>query len=156
MGNVALLGALVRLLLPDGLPFLEQAIANRMGGSLAEANVLAAREGNARCVRQHVLQGDTRLEPASAPVAPGRRTTPLFPVSTTDSRSIRTGAWSLDRPVLTDLCTACALCALFCPEGAISKVDGSIVIDYLHCKGCGICEVVCPVRNAVAMEEVAA
>lgn len=156
MGNVALLGACVRMLLPDGLPFLEQAVAARMG-ALAGANVLAAREGYARCTRQHLLEGDTPLEPAPAPpAASARRQAPRFPVSTTDSLSIRTGAWSLDRPVLRDECTACALCALFCPEGAISRVDGAMAVDYLHCKGCGICEVVCPVRHAIAMEEVAA
>ena len=55
-----------------------------------------------------------------------------------------------------EACTACAVCALFCPEGAISRRDGSMVIDFLHCKGCGICEVVCPVRNAISMEEVRA
>jgi pyruvate ferredoxin oxidoreductase delta subunit len=58
--------------------------------------------------------------------------------------------------VLTTHCTACALCALFCPEGAITRVDGTMVVDYLHCKGCGICEVVCPIRDAVEMEEVPA
>jgi Pyruvate/2-oxoacid:ferredoxin oxidoreductase delta subunit len=31
-----------------------------------------------------------------------------------------------------------------------------MVVDYLHCKGCGICEVVCPIRHAVEMEEVPA
>ena len=30
------------------------------------------------------------------------------------------------------------------------------LIDLDYCKGCGICEVVCPVRNAVHMEEVRA
>jgi 2-oxoacid:acceptor oxidoreductase gamma subunit (pyruvate/2-ketoisovalerate family)/2-oxoacid:acceptor oxidoreductase delta subunit (pyruvate/2-ketoisovalerate family) len=155
MGNVAVLGACVRLLVPHGLPFLEEAIASRMG-ALAEANVLAAREGYARCTRQHTLAGDTPVGLADLAPAASRPTTPLYPVSTTDSRRIQTGAWSLDRPVLTTHCTACALCALFCPEGAITRVDGTMVVDYLHCKGCGICEVVCPIRDAVEMEEVPA
>jgi pyruvate ferredoxin oxidoreductase gamma subunit len=157
MGNVAVLGACVRLLVPHGLLFLEQAVASRMG-ALAEANILAAREGYARCTRQHTLAGDTQVEPAPEPGrASGRRQSqPVFAVSTKDSRRNHTGTWSLDRPLLTDECTACALCALFCPEGAISRNDGSMVIDYLYCKGCGICEVVCPVRNAIAMEEVRA
>ena len=157
MGNVAVLGACVRLLLPDGLGFLEQAVTARMGGAAA-MNVVAAREGYARCTRQRHLTTDSPLEPAAAGErAHGlRRTPPLFPVSTTDSRAVHTGTWSLDRPVLAEACTACALCALFCPEGAIARDDGSIAIDYLYCKGCGICEVVCPVRDAIRMEEVAA
>lgn len=156
MGNVAVLGACVRLLVPHGLAFLEEAVRSRMG-ALAEANVLAAGEGYARCTRQHTLAGDTPVEPAPDLARPGRRQrTPVFAVSTTDSRGNHTGTWSLDRPLLTDACTACALCALFCPEGAISRSDGAMSIDYLYCKGCGICEVVCPVRNAIAMEEVRA
>ena len=31
-----------------------------------------------------------------------------------------------------------------------------MIVDLLHCKGCGICEAVCPVRNAIAMEAVPA
>ncbi len=153
MGNVAVLGACVRLLLPGGLGFLEEAVASRMGAN-AEANILAAREGYERCTKQHTLPGDTPVESGPAPL--GRPRTPLFAVSTTDSRRNHTGTWSLDRPVIADACTACAVCALFCPEGAISRSDGSIVVDYLYCKGCGICEVVCPVRNAIAMEGVTA
>ena len=153
MGNMAVLGACVRLLLPDGLGFLEEALASRMG-ALADANVLAAREGYAQCTRQHRVAADTPV--ALGRASEQRRRPPVFAVSTTDSRRNHTGTWSLDRPVLLDECTGCALCALFCPEGAISRRDGAIAIDYLYCKGCGICEVVCPVRNAIAMEEVTA
>jgi 2-oxoacid:acceptor oxidoreductase gamma subunit (pyruvate/2-ketoisovalerate family)/2-oxoacid:acceptor oxidoreductase delta subunit (pyruvate/2-ketoisovalerate family) len=157
MGNVAVLGACVKLLLPDGLELLEQAVGSRMGARAA-ANVAAAREGYARCTRQHRLAGDTPLEPAPVPEQPpaadwGRA---LFAVSTIDSLGSHTGSWSEERPVLTDECTACALCALFCPEGAIARRDGPMSIDLLYCKGCGICEVVCPVRNAIHMEEVPA
>jgi 2-oxoacid:acceptor oxidoreductase gamma subunit (pyruvate/2-ketoisovalerate family)/2-oxoacid:acceptor oxidoreductase delta subunit (pyruvate/2-ketoisovalerate family) len=157
MGNVAVLGACVRLLLPHGLEYLKQAVASRMG-AMAEANITAAKEGYARCTRQHTLARDTPVEPAPDPgqASQPRRSPPVFPVSTMDSRHNHTGAWSLDRPLLLDGCTACAVCALFCPEGAISRDDGSMAIDYLYCKGCGICEVVCPVRNAIAMEEVRA
>jgi 2-oxoacid:acceptor oxidoreductase gamma subunit (pyruvate/2-ketoisovalerate family)/2-oxoacid:acceptor oxidoreductase delta subunit (pyruvate/2-ketoisovalerate family) len=152
MGNVALLGACVRLLLPDGLELLEQAIEFRMD-ELAEANVVAAREGFARVTRQHATRSDTPVEPAPEPVHAAERHL-VFDVSTTDSLGNHTGSWSLDRPVLTDACTACAVCAPFCPEGAISRSDHAMVVDYLYCKGCGICEVVCPVRNAVRMEEI--
>jgi 2-oxoacid:acceptor oxidoreductase gamma subunit (pyruvate/2-ketoisovalerate family)/2-oxoacid:acceptor oxidoreductase delta subunit (pyruvate/2-ketoisovalerate family) len=154
MGNVAVLGAAVRVLLPDALPYLEEAIVSRMRGAIAEANVAAAREGYARCTRQHRLVGDAELEPLED--VPMQPVVPEFPVSTESPELSATGTWSLDRPVLLDACNCCALCAPFCPEGAISRVDGAMEIDFLHCKGCGICEVVCPVRNAIAMEEVTA
>ncbi len=153
MGNVALLGACVKLLAPQALGCLEEAIAARMD-TRADDNIAAARDGYARCLKQHALSTDTRIEPAGAPAAPW--SPPVFAVSTTDSRANHTGGWSLDRPLILDACTACAVCALFCPEGAITRSDGTMTIDYLYCKGCGICEVVCPVRNAIAMEEVRA
>jgi 2-oxoacid:acceptor oxidoreductase delta subunit (pyruvate/2-ketoisovalerate family) len=154
MGNVAVLGACVKLLLPGGLEFLEQAVEARMGGgAMADMNIAAAREGYARCTRQHVLAGDVPVETDLHPAGP-RRPAPVFPVSATDSLRNHTGSWSDEQPVLHDACTACALCALFCPEGAITRTGGVMSIDLLYCKGCGICEVVCPVRNAIAMEEV--
>jgi pyruvate ferredoxin oxidoreductase gamma subunit len=153
MGNVAVLGACVKLLLPDGLEHLEQAVASRMG-ALAEANIVAAREGYARCTKQHTRARDTPVE--RAPASETRQRLGPFAVSTMDSLHIHTGSWSAERPVLRGECTACGLCALFCPEGAIGRTEGVMAIDDRYCKGCGICEVVCPVRNAIAMEEVAA
>jgi 2-oxoacid:acceptor oxidoreductase gamma subunit (pyruvate/2-ketoisovalerate family)/2-oxoacid:acceptor oxidoreductase delta subunit (pyruvate/2-ketoisovalerate family) len=150
MANAALLGACVRCLLPQGLEFLEQAIAARMG-RLADANILAAREGYERCTRQHRLAGDG---PVDVPGAPVRRVRSHFPVSRIDSRGNHTGSWSEERPVLTAVCTACGVCELFCPEGAIVRRGGAMSVDVLYCKGCGICEVVCPVRGAIGMTEV--
>jgi 2-oxoacid:acceptor oxidoreductase delta subunit (pyruvate/2-ketoisovalerate family) len=155
MGNVALLGACTKLLIPDGLEFLEQAIASRMGAR-ADANIAAAREGFTQCRRQHALAGDVPFARAAGAASRERRSPPVFAVSTTDSRGNHTGTWSLDRPRLMDGCTACGVCALFCPEGAITRDGGTIAVDYLYCKGCGICEVVCPVRNAIVMEAVPA
>jgi 2-oxoacid:acceptor oxidoreductase gamma subunit (pyruvate/2-ketoisovalerate family)/2-oxoacid:acceptor oxidoreductase delta subunit (pyruvate/2-ketoisovalerate family) len=156
MGNVAMLGGCVKLLLPDGLRFLEEAVVSRMG-AIADVNLLAAREGYARCTKQHALPDDTPVEllPGNGEVAQPEPF-PVFAVSTRDSLSNHTGSWSETQPVIGDACTACAVCALFCPEGAISRTDGVMSIDYLYCKGCGICEVVCPVRNAIAMAEVTA
>jgi pyruvate ferredoxin oxidoreductase delta subunit len=77
-------------------------------------------------------------------------------VSAIDSLGNHTGTWSLERPVLRAACNACGLCALFCPEGAITRVGGEIIVDELYCKGCGICERICPVRGAIELEEVPA
>ena len=154
MANVAVLGACTRYLVPGGLRFLEEAIASRMG-PLADANILAAREGYARCIRQRRLARDPGIA-APPPAVPAHRVHEVFPVSTTDSRGIHTGSWSDERPVLTEACTACALCALFCPDGAIARRDGTMAVDLLYCKGCGICEAICPVAGAIAMEEVPA
>ena len=120
MGNVAVLGACVRLLLPDGLGFLEEAIAARMGRR-AEANLVAAREGYAQCTKQRTIAGDLPVdaEADSGPASDGKP--PVFSVSRIDSLLNHTGSWSMDRPVFTDKCTACALCALFCPEGVIAR-----------------------------------
>ena len=101
MGNVAVLGACVRLLAPGRRsPFLEQAVAVADGRPRGRANVVAAREGYARCTQQHTLAGDAPLEPRR-PATAGRAA-PLFPVSTTDSLANHTGSWSLDRPLLLD------------------------------------------------------
>jgi len=153
MGNVAVLGAAVKLLLPDGLEFLEQAIRARMGAKIAEPNILAAREGYEHCARQHTVAADTLYEPEPAAPRPplGR-----FAVSVTDTLGNNTGSWSLERPVILEACNVCGLCALFCPEGVMRREDGAMVIDFDHCKGCGICEDVCPVHNAIEMEEVLA
>jgi Pyruvate/2-oxoacid:ferredoxin oxidoreductase delta subunit len=50
------------------------------------------------------------------------------------------------------VCNLCDNCYIFCPDVAIRKEDGSNVIDYDHCKGCGICVEECP-RDAMVMEE---
>jgi len=151
MGNVAVLGAAIRLLLPEGLGFLEEAIRARMG-ALAEPNLVAARAGYESCTRQHVTAGDTAyvaLEPP-APRPPLTR----FSVSFTDSRSNHTGSWSVERPLILAPCNSCGICVLFCPESAMRRDGKTMVVDYLYCKGCGICEEVCPVRGALEMEEV--
>jgi 2-oxoacid:acceptor oxidoreductase gamma subunit (pyruvate/2-ketoisovalerate family)/2-oxoacid:acceptor oxidoreductase delta subunit (pyruvate/2-ketoisovalerate family) len=150
-GILAVLGAAVKLLLPDGLEFLEQAIRGRMGAKIAEPNVIAAREGYEQCAHQHTVATDTPYEPEAVAARPPL---PQFAVSVSDSRINHTGSWSVERPLLLEACNVCGLCALFCPEGAMRRVNGTMEIDLDYCKGCGICEDVCPVRNAIEMEEV--
>jgi len=50
-------------------------------------------------------------------------------------------------------CNYCYYCYFFCPEGAISfdPVQGTRMVDFIHCKGCGTCAKACP-RNVIKME----
>jgi NADPH-dependent glutamate synthase beta subunit-like oxidoreductase len=50
------------------------------------------------------------------------------------------------------VCNLCDNCYIFCPDVAIRKENENNVIDYDHCKGCGICVEECP-RDAMVMEE---
>jgi 2-oxoacid:acceptor oxidoreductase delta subunit (pyruvate/2-ketoisovalerate family) len=60
----------------------------------------------------------------------------------------KTGGWRTYRPVVDrDVCTNCLQCWLFCPDMCINVEEGKMVgYDYEHCKGCGICAAVCPVK----------
>ena len=157
LGNVAVLGACARLLLPEGgLALLEEAVRARTGAH-ADANLAAARDGWILCTRQRPLPGDLVVEhlPAiqrSAFAPPHAE----FPVSSTGSDANATGAWALAQPVFHEACSACGVCALFCPEGVVTRsADGTAMIfDAAHCKGCGICTEVCPVHGALVLEEV--
>ena len=52
----------------------------------------------------------------------------------------RTGLWRSSKPVLDEeLCAACGICWMYCPERAVEKnEEGGYSIDYDYCKGCGI------------------
>jgi Pyruvate/2-oxoacid:ferredoxin oxidoreductase delta subunit len=52
------------------------------------------------------------------------------------------------------VCNLCDNCYILCPDVAILKQgeDRPNIVDYDHCKGCGICVEECP-RHAMVMEE---
>lgn len=54
--------------------------------------------------------------------------------------------WRVDKPVFNDEhCINCFFCWIYCPDTSILARDEKMVgIDYIHCKGCGICSNVCP------------
>lgn len=65
-----------------------------------------------------------------------------------------TGSWRTFRPVVDrDRCIHCLQCWIFCPDSSIIVKDGKVAgVDLKHCKGCGICASVCPVK-CIKMEK---
>jgi NADPH-dependent glutamate synthase beta subunit-like oxidoreductase len=54
------------------------------------------------------------------------------------------------------ICTGCGVCWFFCPDLAISLIEGysgtEVIVDEDHCKGCGLCAASCP-RAVIEMKE---
>ena len=68
----------------------------------------------------------------------------------------KTGGWKTFKPVrLKDKCIHCLQCWLVCPDfSALAKEGKMTGFDYEHCKGCGLCAYICPVKGkAIVMEK---
>lgn len=63
----------------------------------------------------------------------------------------KNSGWRNERPIITAECINCLQCYLYCPDGVIFKTADGLNIDYDFCKGCGICEKICP-KKAIKME----
>jgi len=71
-----------------------------------------------------------------------------------NAQTYNTGDWRTFRPVVDkEKCVNCLMCWLYCPDSSII-VSGEKMkeFDYNHCKGCGICAKVCPVK-CIKMEK---
>jgi pyruvate ferredoxin oxidoreductase delta subunit len=72
-----------------------------------------------------------------------------------NSEGYNTGSWRTFMPVVDKKrCINCMQCWIMCPDAAIIPKDGNMEgFDYEHCKGCGICANVCPVKCIKLVKE---
>ena len=81
---------------------------------------------------------------------PGYREIPIggLIIEAGNAEKYETGDWRTYRPqVDKDTCIDCLQCWLLCPDMSIRVEDEKMLgYDYVHCKGCGICAKICPVK----------
>ncbi len=67
----------------------------------------------------------------------------------------KTGGWKTFKPEIDrDECINCLFCWLYCPDMAIELKDNEISrVNLEYCKGCGICEEVCPKKCVRMVKE---
>jgi pyruvate ferredoxin oxidoreductase delta subunit len=70
------------------------------------------------------------------------------PSPQTENEGMITGNWRTRRPILDkEKCTDCQICWISCPDSCVnlSNNNSSLTFNLKYCKGCGICNEVCPV-----------
>ena len=65
-----------------------------------------------------------------------------------------TGSWRTFRPIRDEkICINCMFCWSVCPDNAVVGDNGNFgYFNYNHCKGCGLCAKICPVK-CIAMKD---
>lgn len=75
-------------------------------------------------------------------------------ISLGSTRYNKTGSWRSQRPIIhEENCISCMICWKFCPDVAITA-ESPPKIDYVYCKGCGICAEECPQKCIDIVDEV--
>jgi pyruvate ferredoxin oxidoreductase delta subunit len=71
------------------------------------------------------------------------------------SKAVPTGDWRVMIPTFfADKCSQCLLCFPVCADAAITVKDGKREdFDFNHCKGCGVCYKVCPLKDKAIIWE---
>ena len=72
------------------------------------------------------------------------------------SRKNKTGSWRMGmKPkFLKENCIGCNFCVLACPEGCVfGQEKNAYDCDFDYCKGCGICERICPRQDIKMVPE---
>ncbi len=67
----------------------------------------------------------------------------------------KTGGWKTFKPEVDfKKCIHCMRCVMYCPDICIpAKNNKRLGTNLEYCKGCGICEQVCPVKAIYMVEE---
>ena len=159
--NSAMLGAFAAATGVVSLAAVQQAFRHRFPGLLGEKNCLAAQaayDWHLRSGADPVRVTPSRPAPAVAlsetTRSVGAAGGPLHFAAATGSRTALdypTGTWRYSRPVFdTEKCTACGLCAAYCPDDCILVENKKYDVDLEYCKGCGVCVRECP-SDAIRM-----
>ncbi len=146
--HVPLLGALAELkndIAPGS--FLEKAIYERYG---RESDVETFRNGkNVRAIEVAPKISGQRIENFTPPVLPTWKEMSDYtmipnPKPNTANPDFKGATTRSRRPIIDyEKCTNCALCWVFCPDGAVMHRNDKYEINYEYCKGCGICAEEC-------------
>ena len=72
-----------------------------------------------------------------------------------NAEKYKTGDWRTFKPVRdVEKCTNCLNCWIYCPDTSILVSEEKMTgFDYDHCKGCGICAEICPVKCIEMVKE---
>lgn len=69
-----------------------------------------------------------------------------------NAKNYQTGDWRTFKPIWSEEeCIHCLICWANCPDTCVLISEDKMTgINYDHCKGCGICEKICP-KDAIKM-----
>lgn len=133
---------------------LEEAVCQELRGinlseGLLKQNLEVARESYMRTpslpLREEKIKRSTKARTITLPYHDATIGTPSI-YAEENAVLRKTGSWRVTKPVIDlEACTRCAICFVYCPDGAIVLDEESYPhIDYDHCKGCLICVEECP------------
>lgn len=133
--NTAILGAFANVSGLVKLESLEDAVRHELPDRILDPNIEAMRRA---------FEEVSKPMDASALPRLGRVKKESSKSLISYSRNV--SDWRVFRPVIdNDKCVGCRRCWVYCPEAAISMIDGKAYVNYDYCKGCGICAEECPV-----------
>jgi len=133
--NTAILGAFAKATGLVDMESLEKAVREEFPPRIVESNVAAM---------MRAYEGVSEAMDVSS--LPKRRAAAKKSQEPLISYSRDVSDWRVHRPVVDKgACVKCQRCWIYCPETAMSVGDDGAEVNYMYCKGCGICAEECPV-----------